>query len=95
MGHQLSVTIDGVDAEGLVLFVDLRGLAIATSGGCLSENIDQHYVLAELGLSQESAKRTISLGVGLNTTEEEIDRAVDIIAEGAKRLRSMSPSWSD
>jgi len=92
--HQLSVTIDGVDAEGLVLFVDMRGLAIATSGGCLNENHDRHYVLAELGLSQESAKRTISLGVGLNTTEEEIDKAVDIIAAGTKRLRSMSPSRS-
>jgi cysteine desulfurase len=92
--HQLSVTIDGVDAEGLVLFADMRGLAIATSGGCLNENHDRHYVLAELGLSQESAKRTVSLGVGLNTTEEEIDRAVDIIAAGANRLRSMSPSWS-
>jgi cysteine desulfurase len=92
--HQLSVTIDGVDAEGLVLFVDMRGLAIATSGGCLSENHDRHYVLAELGLNQESAKRTISLGVGLNTTEEEIEEAVGIIAAGTKRLRSMSPSWS-
>jgi cysteine desulfurase len=92
--HQLSVTIDGVEAEGLVLFVDMRGLAIATSGGCLSENHDRHYVLAELGLNQESAKRTISMGVGLSTTEDEIAEAVEIIAAGTKRLRSMSPSWS-
>lgn len=92
--HQLSVTIDGVEAEGLVLFVDLRGLAIATSGGCLSQHLDSHYVLNELGLSQERAKQTISLGVGLETTEDEIKEAVEIIAAGAKRLRSMSPSWS-
>ena len=92
--HQLSVTLKNVEAEGLVLFADMRGLSIATSGGCLSRQLDAHYVLNEIGLSQEAARQTISLGVGLGTTEDEIEAAVSILSSGATRLREMSPGWS-
>ena len=92
--HQLSVTIKDVEAEGLVLFADMRGLAIATSGGCLSQRLDTHYVLNEAGLSPEAARQTISLGVGLDTSENEIEEAVAILSSGASRLREMSPAWS-
>ena len=92
--HQLSLTIEGVEAEGLVLFADMRGLAMATAGGCLSRSLDTHYVLAAVGLSPLEAKQTISLGVSAGTTDDEIDEAVEILAMGVERLRSMSPSWS-
>lgn len=91
LAHQLTVTVEGVDAEGLVLFADLRGLAIATAGGCLSRGAETHYMLTEVGLSPEAAKQTITLSVSVETTEEEIENAVKIILAGAERLRSLSP----
>lgn len=92
--HQLSLTIEGVEAEGLVLFADMRGLAFATAGGCLSRSLETHYVLEAAGLSPREAKQTISLGVSAETTEGEIDEAVEILVRGVERLRAMSPSWS-
>ena len=94
MGHHLCVAIDGVEAEGLVLFADMRGLAISTASGCLSRQRDAFYVFSEIGLSKEEAVRTISLGVGAETTEAEIETAVSILASGVERLRSMNPGMS-
>lgn len=93
--HQLSLTIDCVEAEGLVLFADMRGLVIAMGGGCLSRALETHHVLTAVGLSQLQAKQTISLGIGLETTKADVDAATEILKAGVERLRSMSPSWSD
>ena len=94
MGHHLSVTIEGVEAEGLVLFADMRGLSIATAGGCLSRQLDTFYVLSELGLSKEAAGQTISLGIGEGTTHSDLEEAVAILSSGVERLRSMNPLMS-
>ena len=89
--YQLSFTLDGVEAEGLALFADMRGLAISPGSGCLSRALEPHYVFSALGLSPSQAKQTISLGLGIETTEAEVDAAVEILKAGAKRLRSMLP----
>lgn len=89
--HQLSFTLDGVEAEGLALFADMRGLAISPGSGCLSRALEPHYVFSALGLSPSQAKQTISLGIGVKTTAAEIDAAIEILKAGTKRLRSMSP----
>lgn len=89
--YQLSFTLDGVEAEGLALFADMRGLAISPGSGCLSRALEPHYVFSALGLSPSQAKQTISLGLGIEMTEAEVDAAVEILKAGAKRLRSMLP----
>tara|TARA_A100001037_G_C15133957_1_gene630100 strand:+ start:1191 stop:1967 length:777 start_codon:yes stop_codon:yes gene_type:complete len=89
--HHLSVMIPGVEAEGLVLFADLRGLAISTGGGCLSRGPESDYVMRAAGFSHEEALHTISLGVAPHTTREEIIAAVEILVSGVERIRSMTP----
>ena len=89
--YQLSFTLDGVEAEGLALFADMRGLAISPGSGCLSRALEPHYVFSALGLSPSQAKQTVSLGLGIETTEAEVDAAVEILKAGVKRLRSMLP----
>ncbi len=89
--YQLSFTLSGVEAEGLALFADMRGLAISPGSGCLSRALEPHYVFSALGMSPSQAKQTISLGIGVETTESEIDAAVEILKAGAKRLRSTLP----
>ncbi len=89
--YQLSFALDGVEAEGLAIFADMRGLAVSPGSGCLSRALEPHYVFSALGMSPSRAKQTISLGVGIETTEAEVDAAVEILKAGAKRLRSMLP----
>lgn len=89
--YQLSFTLAGVEAEGLALFADMRGLAISQGSGCLSRALEPHYVFSALGMSPSQGKQTISLGIGLETTESEVDAAVEILKAGAKRLRSTLP----
>ncbi len=91
---QLTLRLRGVEAEGLVLFASLRGLALATGGGCLSRERDPYYVLNALGMDGVAVKETISLGLSDTTTSDEVEAAIEILAAGAERLRSLSPGWS-
>lgn len=86
--HQLSLSIEGVESEGLVLFSDMRGLAISTAGGCLHRGNERYDVLEEIGLSKLQARQTITLSVGNETTEKDIEVASEILSEGVRRIRS-------
>lgn len=73
-----------VSFPGLVgdrLFADIRGLAVSTGAACASAVAGPSYVLDAIGLSDMDAKSSLRLGIGRFTTDEEIDFALDKIAE--------------
>ncbi len=89
--HQLSLRWEGIEAEGLALFADMQGLGIATGSGCLSRSLESHHVLSAIGLNPAQTQQTVTLGIGLDTAESDIDRAVEILRAGVERLRSITP----
>ena len=92
LSHHLSLTIGGVEAEGLVLFADLRGLRIGAGSGCLSRSMEPDHVLAAIGLGAVPARETVTLACGRETTGREIREAAEILRSGVERMRSLSPS---
>ncbi len=79
-----SMTFPGIDAEALV--VNTSGLAISTGSACTSGAPEPSHVLLAAGLSRDEASSTVRVGVGRFNTEEEMDRAAEIVAEAAERL---------
>jgi cysteine desulfurase len=79
-----SLTFPGVDAE--VLIVNAPDLAISTGSACTSGALEPSHVLTAMGMSRSLAYNTIRIGIGRFTTEDEINRAVMMITEAAKRL---------
>ncbi|HUP65736.1 MAG TPA: cysteine desulfurase family protein [Thermoanaerobaculia bacterium] len=76
-----SVHIPGIDAQSLVIALDLRGVAISTGSACSSGRVEPSRVLIEMGLSVEDARSSIRVSVGRLTTADEIDRAVRLLSE--------------
>jgi cysteine desulfurase len=89
----LSINIEGVEGEGMLLNLDLQGLAIASGSACLSRSVRIPPVLAALGLDPAQARGNIFLSLGEDNTEEEVDLAVASLARTAAHLRGLSPSW--
>jgi cysteine desulfurase len=50
-------------------------------------------VLRALGVDAEMAHTSLRLGLGRYTTEEQVDFAVNHIADAVTRLRELSPLW--
>ena len=91
----LSVSVEFVEGEGVVLRSDLKGLAIASGSACVSKALKIPRALSAIGLDPSLAQGNILLSAGMENTEEEIDAAVDILSGVVEDLRSMSPTWDE
>ncbi len=88
--HNLHVCIDGASSESLVLGLDEAGIASGLGSACNSKSMRPSHVLKAMGLSEEQAKGALVLMIGEPTTDEEIDRALEIIPTVVKRVRSVT-----
>ena len=75
----------------MVIALDLKGIACSTGAACSSGAVEPSHVLMALGLAPEDARATLRLSLGQQTTEEEIDFALQTIPAVVERLRQMSP----
>ena len=88
--HNLHICIDGVSSESLVLGLDQAGIAAGLGSACNSKAMRPSHVLKAMGLSDEQAKGALVLSVGVPTSEDEIDRALEVIPSVVKQLRNVS-----
>jgi cysteine desulfurase len=79
---------DGVDAEALVIALDLDGLAVSTGSACSSGTLEPSHVLKAMGLGSRRAQQAIRFSLGVTTTSEEIDRALEIVPRAVSRVRA-------
>ncbi|MBI3615078.1 MAG: cysteine desulfurase [Candidatus Omnitrophica bacterium] len=77
-GH-VSVSFPGADAEALVLALDLKGVAVGIGSACTSRTMKASQVLKAMGIADEQALGTITCTLGPETTEEQIDRVLEIL----------------
>lgn len=79
-----SLTIPGIEAE--ILIANLPELAISTGSACTSGAPEPSHVLLAIGLSRHDAFSTIRIGIGKNTTHEDVQLATRQIIEAVQRL---------
>jgi len=84
----------GIEAEALVIALDLQGLACSTGAACSSGAVEPSHVLIAIGLTPEEARSSIRLSLGRHTTQAEIERALETIPAAVAQLRALSPTYS-
>ena len=99
--NTLSIAFPGVDAQALVLALDLAGVAASRGSACASGAEQPSHVLRAMGMPEDWARGTIRLSLGVETTDEEIERAIEIVAAAVERgrppvrtARTLAPSES-
>ena len=88
--HNLHLCIDGVSSESLVLGLDAQGIAAGIGSACNSKAMRPSHVLKAMGLSDDEAKGALLLTVGLPTTEQEIERCLEVLPKVASQLRNVT-----
>lgn len=89
-----SVTFRDSDAEGIVIGLDLNGVAVSTGAACSSGRVEASHVLLAMGLTADEARSTIRFSLSRFTTEEEIDRAVELVREIVPRAKRTASTRS-
>jgi cysteine desulfurase len=81
----------GVDAEALIIALDLQGLAVSAGSACQSGATEPSHVLLAMGLSEERARASVRLSLSRLNTATEVDAAVELVASAVVRLRELAP----
>ncbi len=84
---------DHVEAEALVIALDLKGLSVSGGSACQSGATEPSHVLTSMGLSPARARASIRFSLSKLTTEEEVDYALTLVPSAVARLRDLSPTW--
>lgn len=95
LGHEclpntLSVSIEGVDGESLLISLDLKGFAVSTGAACSSGSPEPSPTLLAMGLSREEAQSSLRISLGWETSQEQVDAFVDTLVSVVARLRSLA-----
>jgi cysteine desulfurase len=86
-----NLCFDHVEAEALVIALDLKGLAISGGSACQSGATEPSHVLTAMGLSVARARASVRFSLSRLTTGEEVDRAAELVPAAVARLRQLSP----
>jgi cysteine desulfurase len=85
-----NISFDRVEAESLLIALDLEGIAVSTGSACSSGTLEPSHVLRAMNLPGPRAQNSIRFSLGAGNTEEEIDRVIAVLPGVVKKLRSLS-----
>jgi cysteine desulfurase len=87
--NTLSVAFPGLDGEALLVALDLAGIACSLGSACASGSTEPAPVLLAMGRAPEIASSSVRFSIGIENTLEEIDEAINRVAQCVSRLRSL------
>ena len=82
-----NVSFEGVDAEALLIALDLEGVAVSTGAACAAGGIEPSHVLRAMGQPPERVQSSLRLSLGRGTSDTDVARAADVIATVVARMR--------
>ncbi len=95
VANTCNLFFDHVEAEALVIALDLKGLAVSGGSACQSGATEPSHVLTAMGLSPARARASMRFSLSRLTTGDEVDCALALVPAAVERLRKLSPTWSN
>lgn len=83
------ILISGVDGESLLMNLDLKGISVSTGAACSAGNTEPSPTLLAMGLTRFEAQSSLRVSLGWGTTQEELDRFLEVLQAVVVRLRSL------
>jgi len=84
--NTLSVSFEKVEAHTLASLIG-NDVYISTGSACHADSIEISSVLKAMNIDRLSAASTVRISVGKPTTDEEINRAIEIISNAVNQLK--------
>lgn len=91
--HLLSLSVEYVEGESLMLMLDDDDIIVATRSACASGSLRASHVLIGTGLDFATAQGTLVFTLGKDNTEADIDRVLEAMPGVVQNLRNMSPLY--
>ena len=85
-----NISFEGIEAESLLIALDLEGVAVSTGSACSSGTLEPSHVLRAMGCSPHRTQSSIRFSLGLGNTTGQIDRVVEILPRVVGKLRTLA-----
>jgi cysteine desulfurase len=85
-----NISFDRVEAESLLIALDLEGVAVSTGSACSSGTLEPSHVLRAMGFSPHRAQNSLRFSLGMFSTEEEVDRVASLLPSIVEKLRGLT-----
>jgi cysteine desulfurase len=89
--HLSNISFRFIEGEGLLIHLDMQGVAVSTGSACSSGTLEPSPVIRALGRDDELARGAIRFSFGKDNTSEDVDYALEAVQRAVKSLRSLSP----
>jgi cysteine desulfurase len=85
-----NISFDGVEAESLLIALDLEGIAVSTGAACSSGTLEASHVLKAMGLPQARTRNSLRFSLGATNTRAEVDAVIDVLPALVDKLRRLA-----
>ena len=84
-----NISFDGIEAESLLIALDLEGFAVSTGSACSSGTLEPSHVLRAMGLPSHRTQNSIRFSLGAGNDEAQVDALLAKLPVTVAKLRSL------
>jgi cysteine desulfurase len=89
--HLSNISFRFIEGEGLLISLDLQGVAVSTGSACSSGTLEPSPVIRALGRNDELARGAIRFSFGKGNTDQDVDYVLEVLPRVVEKLRQLSP----
>jgi cysteine desulfurase len=91
VANTTNLWFDSLEGEALVIALDLKGIAASSGAACSSGASEPSHVLEAMGLSRSRANSSLRFSLNRQTTPDEINQTIALVASSVARMRALLP----
>lgn len=91
--HITNISFRFIEGEGLLINLDMQGVAVSTGSACSSGSLEPSPVIRALGRNDELARGSIRFSLGKETSDEDIQHVLEVLPRAVENLRRLSPLY--
>ena len=91
--HISNISFKYVEGEGLLINLDMQGVAVSTGSACSSGSLEPSPIILALGTTEELARGAIRFSFGKDNTAEDVDYILEVLPKAVENLRKLSPHY--
>jgi cysteine desulfurase len=85
-----NISFDRVEAESLLIALDLQGIAVSTGSACSSGTLEPSHVLRAMGFPAHRTQNSLRFSLGLFSTDAEVDQVIEVLPRLVEKLRGLT-----
>lgn len=90
----INVCFEYVEGEGLLLNLDMEGIAVSSGSACTSGTLEPSHVLMAMGVPADLAQGALRFSLGMANTQADVDQVLAVLPDIVEKLRNMSPLYA-